>query len=523
MTDAEKVEVRKDAEERYLTYVFLRQSGQQHSHLRQDLQDSYTTGDNRYPKTRQEGLHLLDKYSKSAVTTPPTSEGSSFAQKGDGKAKGYDEKFWKNKKCYNCNKKGHPASHCEDAKEKGKGKDKKSDGDDDEKSVASSAKSVAKLNKDLKKMQKTLTEVHTQLQDIKEESDLSDSDEEEDSHFQVDCGQHALQFTQVDGMFEPAIAKLFKQAHKKGRKGDLDLRKVILLDNQSTMDLICNADMVVKIFKSKSTMHVRSNGGSMKVTQQAELKGYHKPVWFSKEAITNIIALKNIIQQYRVTYNSSDHAFVVHRESYGKRNMVFRMHSSGLHVWDPYGTTNDKGVTLVNTVCENMANFMKRQVKGAEAARKLYAKLAYPSEKDFKVIVKHNMIANCPVTVDDIEVAHKIWGKSLASLKGKMTCKKPQPVVARDFIKVPKELMSLHKDVYLTADLFFVNKIPFFLTHSRKIHFTAVNHLANRKAMSLFKAFMEIFTFYLRRGFWITVVSLDSKFEPIRAESCANG
>ena len=91
--------------------------------------------------------------------------------------------------------------------------------------------------------------VHTQLQDIKEESDLSDSDEEEDSHFQVDCGQHALQFTQVDGIFEPAIAKLFKQAHKKGRKGDLDLRKVILLDNQSTMDLLCNADMVVKIFK----------------------------------------------------------------------------------------------------------------------------------------------------------------------------------------------------------------------------------------------------------------------------------
>ena len=70
------------------------------------------------------------------------------------------------------------------------------------------------------------------------------------------------------------------------------------------------------------------------------------------------------------------------------------------------------------------------------------------------------MIANCPVTVDDIEVAHKIWGKSLASLKGKTTRKKPQPVAARDFIKVPRELMSLHKDVYLTADLFFVNKIP---------------------------------------------------------------
>ena len=86
---------------------------------------------------------------------------------------------------------------------------------------------------------------------------MSDSDEEEDSHFQVDSGQLVLQFTQVDGVFEPAIASLFKQAHnKKARTVNLDLRKVILLDNQSTMDLICNADMVVKIFDSKSTMHV---------------------------------------------------------------------------------------------------------------------------------------------------------------------------------------------------------------------------------------------------------------------------
>ena len=66
----------------------------------------------------------------------------------------------------------------------------------------------------------------------------------------------ALQFTQVDGVFKPAIASLFKQAHKKGHKVNLDLCKVILLDNQSTMDLICNADMVVRHYKSESTMGV---------------------------------------------------------------------------------------------------------------------------------------------------------------------------------------------------------------------------------------------------------------------------
>jgi hypothetical protein len=48
-----------DAEERYISYVFLHQSGPQHGKLKVDLQNDFTTGDNHYPKTRQHTLHLL--------------------------------------------------------------------------------------------------------------------------------------------------------------------------------------------------------------------------------------------------------------------------------------------------------------------------------------------------------------------------------------------------------------------------------------------------------------------------------
>jgi hypothetical protein len=78
--NAEQVIVRADAEERYISYVFLRQSGTQHANLKEDLQNGFTTGDNRYPKTRQETLHLLDKYSKNVVPKTTVSEGASFAQ-----------------------------------------------------------------------------------------------------------------------------------------------------------------------------------------------------------------------------------------------------------------------------------------------------------------------------------------------------------------------------------------------------------------------------------------------------------
>jgi hypothetical protein len=48
------------------------------------------------------------------------------------------------------------------------------------------------------------------------------------------------------------------------------------------------------------------------------------------------------------------------------------------------------------------------------------------------------------VTIQDIDVATKIWGKNIATLKGKTTWSKTHPV-ARDYVKVPKELLKLHK------------------------------------------------------------------------------
>jgi hypothetical protein len=52
--------VHDDAEERYVSYALLRQRGNQHGNLKVDLQNYFTTRYNRYPKNRQQTLHLMD-------------------------------------------------------------------------------------------------------------------------------------------------------------------------------------------------------------------------------------------------------------------------------------------------------------------------------------------------------------------------------------------------------------------------------------------------------------------------------
>jgi hypothetical protein len=126
----------------------------------------------------------------------------------------------------------------------------------------------------------------TQLQEMKEaDSDITDSEASEgDSHFQFEVG--GFQFAQVEKEFEPQIAKLFKQVWTKRKvRNDsklvpaagikLDLREVILLDSQSTMDLICNRALVNKTFRAGKSMRLKSNGGTMVVTKKAEMAGYH--------------------------------------------------------------------------------------------------------------------------------------------------------------------------------------------------------------------------------------------------------
>ena len=143
----------------------------------------------------------------------------------------------------------------------------------------------------------------------------------------------------------------------------LDMKKVILLDNQSTVDLFCNSNMVTDIVKVKESIRVQSTGGYLVVRHKATLPGYGKQVWYNKDGITNILSMKNVREGNRIEYDCAAGVYTVVRKD--RHNLEFKMIDEGLHVHIP----GDKGLAFANIFPENKDSLSRRQLKGAQAAR----------------------------------------------------------------------------------------------------------------------------------------------------------
>ena len=168
---------------------------------------------------------------------------------------------------------------------------------------------------------------------------------------------------------------------------DIKLRKVILLNSQSTTDLLCNEEMVERIYKSNKKMRLRINGGKMVIDNKEVVAGYIKDVLFDKTAITNIFYLKNLIHQYRVTYVSLDQMFIVHVKENNKPNMNFIMHESDLHYYDPAEDS-----IFINMVIDNKKHYSKRNIKVEEREEELYGTVTYTSAADYIWDIQSNQI-----------------------------------------------------------------------------------------------------------------------------------
>jgi hypothetical protein len=176
--------------------------------------------------------------------------------------------------------------------------------------------------------------------------------------------------------------------------------------------------------------------------------------------------------------------------------------------FEPQENGWDKTV-MINEVEANKAQYSKNEVQKADGSRDLLKKLFFPSIPDLKKMVSNGSIINCPITVTDINNAETIYGKDIASLKGKSTSKKSvrfqlneKNIDIRDEFK---------KSIVVSADNFFIRGLKFLLTVNTLFNLIVVKFLPDSKSSTILSAIEAMIKLYASRNFKIDTIIMDGE------------
>ena len=165
------------------------------------------------------------------------------------------------------------------------------------------------------------------------------------------------------------------------------LRSWILLDNQSSISIFCNLNMVSNIRETNKTLDLTMNAGVLVTNKKADAPKWGE-VWFSPDAVTNIFSLANMSDRYPVSYNGTkEDAFIMQLPH---KQVKFEQLTNKLYVFKLPNTvkpTTKDDAQFVNTVEENKTFYTQHQFEQAKQARDLFHALGTPSVNDFKAII----------------------------------------------------------------------------------------------------------------------------------------
>ena len=294
----------------------------------------------------------------------------------------------------------------------------------------------------------------------------------------------------------------------------------VILDSGSTISLFKSRDLLTDIRKAPVKIELDTNAGSRLVDQVGEVSGVGT-VYFNNNGIANIFALKDLIKTHRVRYDSKvEDAFIV--EVNGE-DVKFTANDQGLYVFhfkktyiDNVKKHNKKitGVQHLQSMKKQLEGFTKREVERADRARKFYHMVGAPTLENLKMVIRQNLFKNCPVTSQDVNLAEKIFGSDISTLKGRTTRPRPE-VVVDDSIDIPEELIRENEAIDLAIDLIFINRVVLMTAIDRTVKYRSVVPLENQTKNELYRGLDVILRLYNKAGFKIGRIFCDNEFRVI--------
>jgi hypothetical protein len=177
--------------------------------------------------------------------------------------------------------------------------------------------------------------------------------------------------------------------------------------------------------------------------------------------MANILGLFHMIKEHQCTMDTAVENCINDHTPSGITKCKATL--EGLYCWEPTEAYQEEiswlkkvGISnLVSTVQENRMGLTAQQVEEAKRARRLLHILGFPTAENFKNMLRMNAIKNCPVTVEDVTNADKLFGPYVASLKGRTTRSKVA-IVMNDEIAAPPELKTQCSNITLYIDMWMI-------------------------------------------------------------------
>ena len=304
-------------------------------------------------------------------------------------------------------------------------------------------------------------------------------------------------------------------------ENDFKLKKsMYLIDcaaTHSTVTFIGNLTNKRVCSKQDCLYTLNNNTGQMIFSERGDLDFLPLSPHYNTESVANILAFHELngMEGARIKFDGDkEDAFFLVFDS--GRIVKFIRARIGLYFYDREFPEDHEfqlnGASFISTVKENEGLVSKLELIRAQKAREGQEIVAWPSDDEFKTMLRENSIKNTEFGPKDVDTATKIWGAPVPILKGKMKRKHPSKHVRFDYHGLPNELRG--KEIQLYTDVMSALKCNHLMIKSGDgIDYVSGKYCKTQQLDVMTQHIQDEILMYEKRGFEVVGVHVDGQFD----------
>jgi hypothetical protein len=278
----------------------------------------------------------------------------------------------------------------------------------------------------------------------------------------------------VDTKAEKIAADICLYVKNKGLNSD----NFVMLDNEASTSIFKN----IKLLDNAYILESSVSFGGINKNDKSHIAATHSggfrymsdiPVYWGQQAAANALSWSQLRDtgKYDLGYTYDGDYFYAHDNRNNYTHKFTRYGDLYGKVYDDREMENIFAFTVEN----NKKLYNHRQIADADKARKFQHDMGYLPTQTLTKMILDGGVKNIPVTAHDLLRADNIYGRAVASFKGKTRTMKNDRIQTEP---IPREISTNQK---LHVDLMYVEGVAFLISVAEPAGLTGCTHLGYGK------------------------------------------